>query len=335
MNGRMIGSKAMGRLSDNPDIDRLRPMKLTKMCNIPIVNDLTNERVICFAGDFVLVNVAPSTLSSNFAVDESFAVFMGGELAALVDDWTEDSTEIEVRRQKSNDDKLACSGAVEIFPLSAVATVENHCLVELKAHAFCGFHFTSTSPRVPFVTAWLSVHRKQADHSSHVWNGKTDPTMRRLKSLYIESLPCSINRFDVVVSSAVNMENLKFISEVERVALGTYPDALHNFECLILQFLPEVGCPNWNNVFVVFLSNWRIALSKRGEDDFPAYLNANLWYLSRGDFENFLFQVCASIEVQSDLESLRGARMINDIFVSCLQSGNFKISSLFYCHTVG
>ena len=335
MNGRMIGSKAMGRLSDNPDIDRLRPMKLTKMCNIPIVNDLTNERVICFAGDFVLVNVAPSTLSSNFAVDESFAVFMGGELAALVDDWTEDSTEIEVRRQKLNDDKLACSGAVEIFPLSAVATVENHCLVELKAHAFCGFHFTSTSPRVPFVTAWLSVHRKQADHSSHVWNGKTDPTMRRLKSPYIESLPCSINRFDVVVSSAVNMENLKFISEVERVALGTYPDALHNFECLILQFLPEVGCPNWNNVFVVFLSNWRIALSKRGEDDFPAYLNANLWYLSRGDFENFLFQVCASIVVQSDPESLRGARMINDIFVSCLQSGNFKISSLFYCHTVG
>jgi len=74
MSGRMIGSKPMGCLSDNQEIDKLRPLKLTKMCNIPIVNDLTNESVICFAGDLVLVNVVQTTLNTNFAVDQSFEV---------------------------------------------------------------------------------------------------------------------------------------------------------------------------------------------------------------------------------------------------------------------
>ena len=248
-------------------------------------------------------------------VDENFHVTMGGELAALVDDWTEDGSEIYARRQKSNDDPLSSSGAVEIFPVSAVATVENHLLDELKAHAFCGFHFTSTSPMVPFVTAWLSVHRKDANHSNHDWNPKLDPKMKQLKSLYIESLPSSMNRFDVVVCSAAAMANLKFISEAEKVIACTYPEPLHNFECLILQFLPELGCPNWNHVNVVFVSNWRFILSKRGEDDFKSYLNDNLWYLSRIDFEDLLFQIAASIEVFKDLESLKGARLIHDILV--------------------
>ena len=114
----------MGRLCDDPDIDRERPLALTKNCNIPINHDLTGERVIGFTGDFVLVNVTPTTLSESFMVDENFHVTMGGELAALVDDWTEDCSEIYARRQKSNDDPLSSSGAVEIFPVSAVATVE-------------------------------------------------------------------------------------------------------------------------------------------------------------------------------------------------------------------
>ena len=313
--GRPASSKSMGRLSDDPDIDTKRPLRLTKSCNIPINHDLTGERVVCFSGDFVLVNVSSTKLSATFLVDDSFEVAMGGELAALVEDWTEDSTEIVARRQRSNDDPLASSGAVEIFPLSAVATVENHLLEELKAHAFCGFHFTSTSPQVPFVTAWLSVHRKDANHSEHVWNPKLDPKMKQLKTLFIESLPSSMNRFDVVVCSAAAMANLKFITESEKLIACTYPEPLHNFECLILQFLPELGCPNWNHVNVVFLSNWRIVLSKRSEDDFPCNLDDNLWYLSRNDFEELLFQIAASIEVFKDLESLKGARLIHEILV--------------------
>jgi hypothetical protein len=291
-------------------------MKLTKSCNIPVNSDLVSDSVISYTGDFILVNVTETVLSPSFKVDGSFEVAMGGEIAALVADWTEDSTEVMARRQKSNDEFLACSGAVEIFPLSAIATVENHLLEELKAHAFCGFHFTSTGPQFPFVTSWMSVHRKDANHSTHEWNPKSDPKMKDLKIKYIESLPCSINRFDVVLCSAAAMANLKFISEAEKVIACTYPDPLQNFECLILQFLPEFGCPNWNHVSVLFMSNWRIVLSKRGCDDFQDYLNDNLWYLSRNDFEDLMFQIAASIEVFTDLESLKGARLIHEVLVS-------------------
>ena len=312
---RPSGSKQLGRLSDDPQIDNLRPLSVTKQCNIPIIQDLTSERVVCFAGDFVLVNVTPTKLNTLFQVVQNFEADMGGELAALVEDWTEDSHEILARRQKSNDSPFSCSGAIEIFPLSAVASVENHLLEELKSHAFCGFHFTSTVPQVPLVTAWLSVNRKDANHSNHEWDSKKDPKMKHLKAVFVESLPCSINRFDIVVSSAETMQNLHWITEPELAVVHTYPEALQNFECLVLQFLPEIGCPNWNHVNVVFVSNWRIVLSKRGSEDFREFLLENLWYLSRADFEDFLFQIAGSIRLFDGLDALKGGRLIHEILV--------------------
>ena len=60
---------------------------LTKTCRFPRVNDLTSDRVVAYAGDFILVNCTKSKLPVSFLVESTFECFDGGEfMGALVQD---------------------------------------------------------------------------------------------------------------------------------------------------------------------------------------------------------------------------------------------------------
>ena len=217
----------------------------------------------------MLVNCVEHSLSLDFKVDESYSVSVGGEVAALVVDWRSDSAEVWARRQCSTDTALQCSGAVEIFQQSSACTLEQHIIGETQCHAYTGFVTSSTDWKVPFLTSWMSSRRRDANHLDYKWDQKSDPQMKKLKSMFVSSLPCSLARFDIVRSSKESMHELAFISEAEKDGFDAIEDqSLHQFELLVLQFLPEENAPNWKRVNVIFLSYWRVLATKRLQDDF-------------------------------------------------------------------
>ena len=294
-------------------------MKLTSSCRIPKISDLCSgeeNNVIAYAGDFVLVNCSATKLPAPFAVDPSFEIYEGGELAALVLDWTDDISEIMVRRQVSTDSSRQCTGACEIFQLGNIATVESHLIAQTQCHAFTGFSCTSTEWKIPMITSWMSSRRKDENHLEYTWDQGKDPQMKKLKSIFLETLPCSLSRFDIVQTKDATMPELAFISDVELKMLGTLSDPkLRNFELLILQLLPEVDTPNWKKVNVIFISNWRAVAAKTCNDDFDVFLRANTWYLDRFDFEDALFQQSATIEELESVAELKAAHTLHDILV--------------------
>ena len=294
-------------------------MKLTNSCRIPKINDLSadeGQNVIAYAGDFVIVNCFRAKLPDHFAVDPNFEVFEGGEVAALVLDWTDDSGEVMARRQVSTDSCRVCSGACEIFQLANVSTVENHLIGQTQCHSFAGFSCTSTEWKLPLITSWMASRRKDANHVDYDWDSAKDPQMKKLKSIFLETLPCSLSRFDIVQTKAETMHQLAFISEIELQMLATFSDAkLRNFELLILQLLPEPDTPNWKKVNVIFISNWRAAVAKICHNDFDEFLRANVWYLDRFDFEEVLFQQSATIDAFESVEELKAAQSLHDILV--------------------
>ena len=309
--------KSNGRLTSNPNIDKQYPLSLTKMCHIPKLHDISDPNTIAIAGDLIIVNCAPTTLPEIFKVDGTFKVFEGGELAALVHDWTDDLKEVSARRQISSDSSRECTGAVEIFQLSHVCTLENHVIGETLCHSFTGFATTSVEWNVPFLTSWMASRRKDADHQNYTWDSSKDPGMKALKNVFLETLPCSLARFDIIQAKVSTMHELAFITESEVAVLNTYSqEALRNFELLVLQFLPECGAPNWKKINVIFISNWRVVVAKTCDNDFKDYLLANTCYLDRFDFEDTLFQLSATVGIFEDISELKSASTLHDILVS-------------------
>ena len=263
------------------------------------------------------MNCASHSLPKEYAVDESYNVFVAGEVAALVVDWRVDSVEVWARRQNSSDRALQCSGAVEIFQLSSVCAVEQHIIGETQCHAYTGFVSTSSDWKTPFITSWMSTRRRDANHLDYKWEQKTDPQMKKLKSVFLSSLPCSLARFDIVRSSKESMHELAFISDLEKQGFEAVDDpCLHNFELLVLQFLSEVNAPNWKRVNVIFVSNWRVLASKRLTEGFGDFLLENTWYLERFDFDDLMFTLGANVAVLENVEDLKIAETVHDILVS-------------------
>ena len=69
-------------------------------------------------------------------------------------------------------------------------------------------------------------------------------------------------------------------------------------------------------VSVLFVSNWRLALSKRMRDDYAGFLKANLWYYDRFDFEDLLFCLGSKIASLESMEELDGAMFLHNSLVS-------------------
>ena len=309
-------SRSSGKVLDGQEVDETFPLKLTESCVLSIINDLSSDNVIAYTGEFIMVNGSETKLGAQFSVPESLRLKESGELAALVSDWTEDSTEVYARRQLATDTWSSCSGPVESFVESEVCPCENHLLQELQANAFTGFMTTSLDWKTPFVSIWFSSRRKDANHQNFKWDPKLDPRMVQYKSIYLETLPSAISRFDIIESSSESMFELKFITEAERVIVDSADDPkLRSFEFLVLQYLPEPGVANWNHVAVVFVSNWRHVLAKTIQEDFSSFLQANLWYLDRSDFEDQLFRMAASVHVMTHVEELIGALRLHEILV--------------------
>ena len=304
--------KKYGRLCSEQSI----PVSLTKECRFAKINDVTSDRVIAYAGDFIMINCTSCKLPEQFLVEPTFECFEGGELAALVQDWNEDSKEVWARPQVSSDGPFSCSGPIYIFGLDNVSTIDNHVVRLLQTHAFTGFIFTSTAWICPFVTSWMGSRRKDSNLSSYEWDSVNDPKMKLYKSKFLETLPCCISRFDVIKTTSDAMFELKFISELELSMINLVDETRRDFEFLVLQFLPEVGSPNFKHVNVVFVSNWRTIMSKSGHDDWKEYLLANLWYFDRFDFEDLLFQLASSIVTIDSLSELKAAYLMHDVLVS-------------------
>ena len=315
--------KRFGRVCAEPKIDERFPLALTKKCTVPKLTDLHGESLIAAAGNFVMVNSEEYTMESHFQVSSDFLPHRGGELAALVVDWDDLSVEIYARRQVHGDAFDECTGAVEIFPLKHVSHVENHVDADAsaKTHAFSGFKFTSSALLAPFWTGWFASRRKDAMNLDVQWDSKKDPSMKLFKNSYLESLPCYLGRFDVISSTAASMEALDFISEAEKSMIsideegGSAESTGRDFELLILQFIPQTGA-NMRFVSVVFLSNWRLALSKRMKDDYAEFLKANLWYYDRFDFEDLLFRLGSQVASLESTEDLDGAMFLHNSLVS-------------------
>ena len=313
-------AKRFGRVCPEPNIDERFSLALTKKCTVPKLSDVHGESLIAAAGSFVVVNSEEYTMESHFQVSTDFTPHRGGELAALVADWDDLSVEIYARRQVHGDAFNECSGAVEIFPLKHVSHVENHVDADAcaKTHAFSGFKFTSSQWVAPFWTGWFASRRKDAMNEEVEWDPKKDATMKAFKNAYLESLPCYISRFDLVTCSAESMLALDFISEAEKLMLTTDEngplDATCDFELLIVQFLPQEGA-NLRFVCVVFLSNWRLVLSKRMRDDYAEFLKANLWYYDRFDFEDLMFRLGSKVGTLQSMDDLEGAMFLHNSLV--------------------
>ena len=311
-----LETKSTGRLTSDPNIDSSLPLKLTLKCRIPKVTDVSDDKIVAYQGDLVLVNCVFHKLDSDFKVDENYAVYVGGELAGLVQDWHEESSEVWARRQCSSDSAQQCSGAVEIFQVSSACTVETHIIGETQCHAYTGFISSSTAWKLPFITSWMSTRRRDADNQNYTWDERADPHMKTLKTAYLASLPCSLARFDIIRTSSTSMQELAFITDTEGAMINTIEDeSLHNFELLVLQFIPEDVSPNWRRVNVIFLSNWRLLAAKRMSEGFDAFLSANLWYLERFDFDDTMFTLGANVGVFESLDELRAAEIFHDILV--------------------
>ena len=122
--GGSASRKKFGRLCS----EQSSPASLTKDCRFPKINDLTSDRVIAYAGELIAVNCTRCILPEQFLVESAFECFEGGEMAALVRDWHEDSKEVWARPQVSSDGPTECSGAIHIFGLDNVCTIDNHVL---------------------------------------------------------------------------------------------------------------------------------------------------------------------------------------------------------------
>ena len=309
-------SISVGTIVRDPDVDNTYAMTITNKCTLPIISDFNGEDSVGLAGDLVIVNCKKSGVCSAFEIDKSFEITEGGCLAALVADWNNEHPNVLVRRQLANDRWDQCSGPVESFPIESIGTIENHLLQELRSHAFIGFHFTSTDFCVPFVTAWFSARRRNANNSTFLWDRAKDPKMTVYKERYLSSLPCSLSRFDIVSTTSETMQALNIISNVEAMMLETVVDPNERkYELLILQYMPELQMANWNHVSVIILSNWRVCLAKSLHDDFSTYLHANLWYLDRFDFDNLMFQLAGTVEIFSMVQEYVGARRLHEILV--------------------
>ena len=303
--------KKYGRLCS----EQTSPVSLTKQCRFPRINDLTTDRVIAYAGDFIIINCTRCTLPKQFLVETSFECFEGGELAALVEDWDEDSKEVRARPQLSSDGPNEASGAVYIFGLDNVCTIDNHVIRLLQSHAFTGFIFTSTTWICPFLTSWMASRRKDSNLSSYEWDASKDPKMKLYKAKFLETLPCCISRFDVIKTTADAMLQLKFISDVELEMIKLVDESRRDFEFLVLQYIPEVSSPNFKHVSIIFLSNWRTIMSKSGHDDWNEYLIANLWYFDRFDFEDLMFQLASATVTIDSISELKAAYLMHEVLV--------------------